>query len=120
MESRKMTGRWGELAAAEYLKDKGWRIVAMNYACRFGEIDVIAENQEYLSFVEVKLRKDASHGEAREFVTPAKQRRIIMAAGKWLMEHPTGKQPRFDVIEIYGARGRLEYLNHIENAFDTT
>ena len=114
---RKLLGRWGEQAAADYLKKQKYKIIGQNHACRFGEVDLIAENKAYVVFVEVKLRKNAAFAEAREFVTAAKRRRIIAAARHWLAANPTRKQPRFDVIEIYGADGRIERLNHIENAF---
>lgn len=114
---RKLLGRWGEQAAADFLKAKRYRITGMNYSCRFGEIDVIAENRDCVAFVEVKLRKNAAFAEAKEFVTPAKQRRVILAAEHWLAANPTAKQPRFDVVEIYGADGTIETINHIENAF---
>ena len=114
---RKQLGRWGEQAAAEFLKARGYRIIGLNYSCRFGEIDLIAKDRSYVAFVEVKLRKNAAFAEAREFVTSAKQRRVILAAEKWLMENPTKQQPRFDVIEVYGAEGNIESINHIENAF---
>ena len=54
-----LLGRWGEGVAAEYLRRKRYTITAANYRCRFGEIDLIAENRKYLIFVEVKLRKNA-------------------------------------------------------------
>lgn len=118
MENKKLLGRRGEQAAAEFLKRKRCRIIGMNYSCRFGEIDVIAEDRENIIFVEVKLRKSAAFAEAREFVTAAKQRRVMTAAQLWLQSNPTEKQPRFDVIEIYGEQGRIEKINHIENAFE--
>ena len=118
MDTRSL-GRFGERQAAAYLCRKGYRIIEMNFSCRAGEIDVIAENEKYLVFVEVKLRKNTNYGEAREFVTAAKQRRIIKTAQLWLYTHETEKQPRFDVIEVYapdGEHGRVT-VNHIENAF---
>lgn len=114
---RKLLGRWGEQAAADYLKKQKYKITGRNYACRFGELDLIAENKSYIVFVEVKLRKNAAFAEAKEFVTAAKRRKVIAAARHWLALNPTEKQPRFDVIEIYGADGKIERLNHIENAF---
>jgi len=117
---KKLAGRWGELKAAEYLKKRRYRIVGMNYACRYGEIDIIAENREFVVFCEVKLRKDDSFAQAMESVTPTKQRKIISAALQWLSENPTELQPRFDVIEIYapeGSASREIRINHIENAF---
>jgi len=113
-------GAFGEQYAAKYLKKQGYRIVDMNFRCRQGEIDVIAENREFLVFVEVKLRKNDLYGEAKEFVTSAKQRRIISAAELYLQKLDTEKQPRFDVIEIYapeGADKKSIELRHIENAF---
>lgn len=114
---KKLLGRWGEQAAADYLKQRKYKITGRNYACRFGEVDLIAENKKYVAFVEVKLRKNAAFAEAKEFVTAAKRRRVIAAAQQWLSANPTEKQPRFDVIEVYGADGKIERLNHIENAF---
>ena len=118
MENKKLLGRRGEHAAAEYLKKKHYRIVGLNYSCRFGEIDVIAEDRKNIVFVEVKLRKNADFAEAREFVTAAKQRRVITTAQLWLQNNPSEKQPRFDVIEIYGEADRINRINHIENAFE--
>ena len=115
---RKLIGRWGEQAAAEFLRKKRYKITGMNYSCRFGEIDVIAENRRYVVFAEVKLRRSAAFAAAREFVTAAKQRRVIAAAEHWLAANPTEKQPRFDVIEVYGENGRIYKINHIENAFE--
>lgn len=115
---QKLTGRRGEAAAAEYLKKKKYKIVGLNYRCRFGEIDVIAENRKYVVFTEVKLRKSAAFAEAKEFVTAAKQRRILTTAQLYLQQNPTEKQPRFDVIEIYGDGGDIQMINHIENAFE--
>lgn len=114
---KKLIGRRGEQTAAAYLKKKHYSIVGMNYSCRFGEIDVIAEDREHIVFVEVKMRKNADFAEAREFVTAAKQRRVTVAAEMWLQNNPSEKQPRFDVIEIYGENGTVKEINHIENAF---
>lgn len=118
---KKLTGRWGEQVAAEYLKKKGYRLVGLNYSCRLGEIDVIAKDRRYIVFAEVKLRKNADFAQAREFVTRSKQLKLIKTASLWLAENPTKLQPRFDVIEIYGApdvRAADIVINHIENAFE--
>lgn len=110
-------GQWGEDRAAAFLRRRFWRIVERNFSCRMGEIDLIARNRHYVIFVEVKLRQDASFAEAREFVSYAKQRRIIAAASLWLQRHPTSLQPRFDVIEVYDGGGRVR-IKQIENAFE--
>ena len=73
-------GAFGERKAANYLRLHGYRIVDSNWRCRYGEIDIIAKKREFIVFVEVKLRKNNAYGEAREFVTPAKQRNRASAA----------------------------------------
>ena len=112
-------GRFGEDQAARYLKRKGYTILERNYRRRGGEIDLIARRRGFLAFVEVKLRKDAGHGEAREFVTAAKQEKLRLTAMLWLAEHETKLQPRFDVVEVYapqGTEGPVS-IRHLEDAF---
>ena len=112
-------GQFGEEQAARYLRRRFYTVLERNFRCRFGEIDLIARRGEILAFVEVKLRRDDRHGEAREFVTARKQQRLRAAAEYWLSLHETQLQPRFDVVEVYaprGADGPLK-LKHIENAF---
>ena len=113
-----LIGRFGEQAAADYLRRKRYRIIGSNYSCRFGEIDLIAETREHVVFVEVKTRKNAAFAQAREYVTAAKQRRIVATAQLWLARNPTEKQPRFDVVEVYGEDGIVKSIHHIENAFE--
>ena len=119
---KKLLGAFGEDAACRYLKRRRYKLIGRNYSCRFGEIDIIARNRKYLVFAEVKLRKDESHGEAMEFVTPAKQRRVIAAAERWLQQNPTKLQPRFDVIEVYAPQGldtKKPEIHHLEDAYST-
>ncbi|MFR5639738.1 MAG: YraN family protein [Butyricicoccus sp.] len=113
-----MKGAWGEKAARLYLEKRGWHTAATNFRTRFGEIDIIAENAQYVIFAEVKTRKTLATV-WRVTVTPAKQAKIIAAAQAWLQEHPTEKQPRFDVIEVYGEENASvpPRINHLENAF---
>lgn len=116
---KKLLGKWGEALAAEYLRKKKYRLVAVNYYTRFGEIDIIAQKRGVLAFVEVKLRKNDNFASAREFVSPAKCNKIKLSAQLWLTSNPTKLQPRFDVIEIYAPDGMTGSVNieHIENAF---
>ena len=117
-----LLGSWGEALAAEFLKGKHYKIVAVHYYSRFGEIDIIAQNREYLVFAEVKLRKTDFFGEAREFVGAQKQKRLLAAATIWLQQNPTKLQPRFDVIEIYAPEGTASEhpeIVHLEDAFQT-
>jgi len=117
---KKALGSFGERRAAAYLRRKGFKIVQMNYKCRAGEIDIIAQDKDYIVFAEVKLRKNSDFAEAREFVNYSKQQRIIKTAQLWLCEHEECRlQPRFDVLEIYAPAGSLGAItiNHLENAF---
>ena len=115
-------GTWGETIAAAYLEQNGYRILTRNYRCRFGEIDLITRKEDILSFVEVKLRKNARYGEAREFVTATKQQKLILAARHYLMSHPWAAELtlRFDVAEVYapqGQEGSCE-IRLLTNAFE--
>ena len=120
MTDTKLLGRWGEELAAAHLKSRGYKITGLNYRCRMGEIDVIAEKRTYLAFVEVKLRKNDGYGRPAEAVTRSKQEKLRAAAELYLTEHPTARQPRFDVAEVYapqGIRTAAPIINYIENAF---
>lgn len=110
-------GKKGENAAARYLKRKGYAIVEKNYSCRFGEIDIIAENRDYLVFVEVKARNRNSIASPREFVDKKKQKRIILTAQMYLSCHDTDKQLRFDVVEVSTDGALFRKTDHVENAF---
>lgn len=117
---RTALGLWGEARAARYLQVRGYRILDRRYRCREGEIDLVAARGGILCFVEVKLRKNAKVAEAREFVTPAKQRKVRTAALRYLTDHPTDRQPRFDVVEVYapdGEQTRRPVVKHWKNAF---
>ena len=120
MATSKLSGAWGEALAAEFLRKKRYKIIAAGYRCRFGEIDLIAQNKQYLVFVEVKLRKNADFAAAREYVNRAKQDRLRMTASMYLSQNPTKLQPRFDVVEIYapdGAATEVPEITHMEDAF---
>lgn len=119
-QQARIWGRWGEALAAEDLRKRGYRVVAAGYYCRFGEIDLIAENRDSLIFVEVKLRAADAIGMGREWVDRRKQQRLRATAELYLAQHPTDKQPRFDVAEIVrrGEGGEATgTITWIENAF---
>lgn len=120
MGRNNLTGAWGETLAAKYLQKKRYKILATNYRCRFGEIDLIAADRKHLVFVEVKLRKSDKFANAFEYVDRHKQNRIRTTAELYLSEFPTDLQPRFDVIEIYAPRGTDTLhpeIHHMEDAF---
>ena len=113
-------GAWGETLAAAYLKKKKYQILATGYRCRYGEIDLIVANRNYLVFVEVKLRKTNKFANAMEFVDYHKQNKLRTTASLYLAQNPTNLQPRFDVIEIYAPEGQGTInpkIQHLEDAF---
>ena len=119
-QENRLTGRWGEDLAARYLRERSCEIVGAGWRCRFGEIDLIVRDGEYLCFVEVKLRKTDAFGRPGEFVDRHKQEKLRAAAELYLAQRPTELQPRFDVVEILAPQGRdtaAPQIRRIENAF---
>ena len=120
MGRNNLVGAWGEALAAEYLRKRHYKLLAAGYHCRFGEIDLIVENRQYLVFVEVKVRKNENFAQAHEYVNRKQQDKIRVTASMYLSENPTKLQPRFDVIEIYapdGVNSTHPQINHMEDAF---
>lgn len=126
----KERGDFGEKAAAKYLSRKGYSIKARNLRIARYEVDLLAEDKRYLVFVEVKSRTVpylSADGDTPFSITPAmavnkeKQRRLVAAARMYLAGHPSEKQPRLDVIEVYlqktGSSFKVLKIHHIENAF---
>ena len=115
-----LLGAMGEAAAADWLRKKRWKILAMNYRCRLGEVDIIARDGKEYVFVEVKLRRAGGYAPAAEYVTASKQRKLRLAAESWLAENNL-EDPlcRFDVMEVYLDRDgkRIERMNLISEAF---
>lgn len=108
-----MGSQYEELAA-EFLRNKGYEILEMNYRVRSGEIDMIARDGRYLVFLEVKYRANDRRGSAVEAVDHRKQQVIWRTARYYLHQHkyPAEQPCRFDVIGITGTQ-----IQHIENAF---
>lgn len=115
------TGAEGEKRVANYLRKKGFAIINRNFQSRYGEIDIIAENEEYILFVEVKTRKENSLVSGIEAVDAFKQRRIMLTANDHIAKTECQKQPRFDIAEVTvfeKPSGVLGYkLRYIENAW---
>lgn len=111
-------GKEAEQQACRYLQQQGLRIVQQNYYCRFGEIDIVAQHQNYLVFVEVRYRQGSQFGSAAESVTVHKQRRLLTAARSYLSKRVKYEPPcRFDVIEVVGQPGEKWQFNWLKNAF---
>jgi putative endonuclease len=100
-------GRRGEDLACDHLRRRGFVILARNYRCRRGELDLVARDGDVVVFVEVKERRGSSHGTAVEAVTAGKRRRIVSAARVWATLHSLSEAPvRFDVVSIdWGPEG---------------
>lgn len=112
-------GDFGEYVAADFLEAKGYHILERNYHCSGGELDIIAEKGKFLVFVEVKTRSSEKFGAPAESVTRKKQEHLLAAARGYLMENPTKKEIRFDVMEILAniqdSTPYLQSVNHIED-----
>ena len=116
----KNLGQSGESFAAKYLESKGYKIIARNFRIRYAEIDIVAELNDEIIFVEVKTRSNTRRGLPAEAVNLHKQKKIIEAASVFLQDDKFFDRPcRFDVIEIY-SNGKNFELRHIENAFEVT
>lgn len=119
-EKRKSRGKAGEQYVSGYLRDNGYDIACMNYSSRYGEIDVIAENEKYIAFIEVKTRKQGSVVSGLECINGAKIKKMIRTAADYLSKHNTKKQPRIDCaqVEVNNSSGEVANMVYIENAVD--
>ncbi len=118
MTEKRELGNKGEDAACAFLEKKGLQVLARNFHCRAGEIDVIARDGDTVAFVEVKTRRGRLFGSAAEAVTPAKRRKLTRAAMEYIDRNGLyGENFRFDIMEVY-PQGKCFDINHIENAFE--
>lgn len=113
-------GTKGERAAEALLRRKRYRILERNYACRYGEADLIAEHSGTIVFVEVKTRMSGRFGPPELSVTPRKQRRYARVALRYLQEKEIPDAPvRFDVVTILMSEdGKILQRDLLQNAFD--
>ncbi len=114
-------GLQGEKRVAAFLRKRGFNVIKRNFQCRYGEIDIIAENSEYILFVEVKTRKENALISGIDAVDSHKQSRITLAAQDYISKTCCEKQPRFDVAQVTVSEkedGTFGYsLKYLENAF---
>lgn len=118
--NRFQAGKAGEDAVCEYLENLGYSIAARNYRIKGGEIDIIAENDFYIAFVEVKTRKAGSLASGYDAVTKTKKQLIIKTAADYCWKNPNELQPRFDIAQVIMENNRVVSIDYIPNAFDTT
>lgn len=112
------TGKIGEDIAARFLKRKGYRIIDRNWRIKSGEIDIVADDNGTVVFVEVKARSSTGYGSGEEAITEHKKEKIINAAKACLKYKGEDRPCRFDVIAIlFDKRRKVKEINHIEDAF---
>jgi putative endonuclease len=116
--ARRRLGDRGEKLALQYLTEHGYVVLATNYACREGEIDVVCRDGDTLAFVEVKTRRGSLFGAPEEAVTPAKIAHVASAAAKYLAEYGMESCPwRIDVVAVaLGPAGHLEDIRLVRGA----
>ncbi len=119
MGKRAWVGRRGEDVAARFLVDKGYRLVARNYRCRLGEVDIVAYDALDLVFIEVKARTTRAFGFPQEAVGLGKQRKLRALAERYLQENkPSCAGVRFDVVSVLlDPQGKAMFVELIKNAF---
>lgn len=110
-----LIGNFGEDAACEYLKSKGYLVIQRNFRCKSGEVDIICAKDGCTVFVEVKTRKSDKFGRASEYVDFRKQEKLRRAALYFIKDDSADM--RFDVIEVYHSGTAVTEINHIEDAF---
>ena len=116
---KKQKGNVGEALATSYLKKKGYTILENNYSCPYGEIDIIAQIDKKIVFVEVKTRSSLRFGLPQEAINPFKQRHIENSAIHYLKKHKLIEKVsiRFDCISIL-MNNELDYtIDHLEGIF---
>jgi len=120
-KSKSEIGSAGEDYTARLIEKRGMTILALNFHSRYGEIDIIAHDDEYICFIEVKTRKRSSMVSGEESVTTTKQRKIIKTALCWLDSNECDLQPRFDVCVVHtDSSGHIYSHDYYDGAFDAT
>ncbi len=116
----KELGKRGEEIVCEYIRRKGMAVFRTNYRTRFGEVDVIAESETHIIFIEVKTREEGAMVSGADAIDLAKRRRIMMSAQSFMNALPVKLPPRFDVAEVTVREqsGKRKFsLKYIEDAF---
>ncbi|HET8580367.1 MAG TPA: YraN family protein [Nitrospiraceae bacterium] len=116
---RRAFGQTAESEAERYLRRKGYRILARNDRSSCGELDLVAQMEGTLVFIEVKARRTSAFGGAPHAVDGRKQARLVRLAAQYLARHRMrGRSCRFDVVLYRGGSAKPAEIEHIENAFE--
>lgn len=117
---KKELGYFGEKVVAYYLEKKGYTILKRNFCIKGGEIDIIAQKDDIIAFVEVKTRTPDPLVNGFEAVTKSKKKLIIKTSEEYSYRNPHDFQPRFDVVWVTVDNRKVVGFNYIENAFDAS
>jgi putative endonuclease len=116
--ARQAVGAYGERVAERHLVADGLVVIARNWRCRTGEIDLILRDGDDLVFCEVKTRRGDRYGTPAEAVVPAKARRLRRLAAQWLAQSPLHpREVRFDVVSVFPQDGGAARVEHLRGAF---
>lgn len=118
MADKDRLGRRGEDIAAEHLRDAGMVVLARNWRCALGELDIVAREGSTLVFCEVKTRSGVGYGPPAEAIVKTKVRRIRRLAAAWLAQADRGwAETRFDVVSVIQPSGGRASVEHLRGAF---
>jgi putative endonuclease len=109
-------GKEGETLAADFLIEKGFEIIARNYRHKRSEIDLIVKKNDWLIFVEVKMRSSDAYGYPEEFVDYKKAKNIVDGAEEYTYQQNWQGNVRYDIVSVREQHGQKEIV-HIEDAF---
>lgn len=112
-------GLKGEGIASRYLAENGYKVLEQNWRYQKAEVDLIAEKDNTVIFVEVKWRQTSDFGEPEVFVNRGKQKHLIRAAQAWADRNDGDFEIRFDIVALTGYESKLK-VHHIEEAFHPT
>jgi putative endonuclease len=119
LTNRSWTGRQGEKLARKYLQGLGCKVLARNYRCPAGELDLIVLDGRTVAFVEVKTRQSDEHADPEETVTLAKRRQLYRVARYWLSRHGADDRTwRFDVVAVTLPQEGDPTIRHTPDAFE--
>ena len=119
-ENKRAVGSAGEELVCRFLKQNGYEILCRNYTVRGGEIDIIAEKNDIIAFVEVKLRKYGAVVSGEESINYTKRKSLIKAAERYALTLPEGKSCRFDVAALDQDEQGGYKLKYYVSAFDAS
>jgi putative endonuclease len=115
-DRRQALGRWGEETAVRFLEKNNYTILARNVHTGHGELDIVAQKDGVVIFVEVKARSSNRYGYPEQAVSPRKQAHLLSAAEEYFTQHPDASETwQFDVIAITRCAGSPPEIEHFEN-----